>query len=844
MRLGPRLLICLTVLLAGSRAAAAAVVYVNASATGANDGSSWANAFTTIGPALTLAGSGDEIWVAAATYKPTTTTDRTLSFALENGVGVYGGFNGTEATRSQRDPVANVTILSGDIGAPSVSNDNSYHVVTADATVTATGILDGFTITSGQADGVNPNDEGGGMRDNGGAPTLSNLIFSGNFALAKGGGLRILNGAPTLLDSSFLSNSVASSGAGGGLFMGSGSNVYAQNCIFRSNTVSGASVGGAGMDVGGTITLVNCVIAQNNPSGAHFSGDNHTIKDCTITNNTAYGVAFFIGNNNTIHNSIIWGNGVDQIFKDGSSSATASYCDIQGGYAGANLDADPLFLAAPSDLRLGPGSPAVDSGNDTLVPGGLIVDLAGLPRFFDDPNVTDTGIGPPGTAIVDMGAYERVPLTISDPGDLTVCSGNSAAFTVTASGQAPLTYQWRKNGADLADGATISGTHTPSLTINPTVSGDAGTYDVLVTDGFTQSLASTPATLVVNDTPIAMASGTAAICSGSSTPLSGSGGVGCSWSPGAGLDEPGSCSPNATPNMTTVYTLAVTAATGCSSTNNPTVTVTVTATPEQPVITAPLSLPVGASGASASVASHPSSTYNWTLTGGTITGGQTTRQIIFDAGGPGTTMLCTVVESTNGCLSPLASKKIQVDFLDVPPSNTYHDFVNTVARNEITVGCGNGNYCGGTDIKRSQMAVFLLKSKFGSTHIPPPATGTVFGDVGAGDFAAAWIEELAALGISTGCGGGNYCPDAPVRRDEMAVFLLKTSLGSGYVPPPASGTIFSDVPLGVFAVDWIEDLYNRGVTGGCNVNPLRYCPANSNTREQMAVFVTKTFGLQ
>jgi hypothetical protein len=243
------------------------------------------------------------------------------------------------------------------------------------------------------------------------------------------------------------------------------------------------------------------------------------------------------------------------------------------------------------------------------------------------------------------------------------------------------------------------------------------------------------------------------------------------------------------------------------------------------------------------VPSHPGSIYTWALTGGTITGGQTTNQIVFDAGPAGTTMHCTVIESTNGCVSPVASKNIQVDYIDVPPSHQFRDFVNTVARNGITVGCGGGNYCPSQNIPRSQMAVFLLKSKYGSTHIPPPATGGIFLDVQPGDLYADWIEELASLGITGGCGNGNYCPNNPVTRGEMAVFLLKTLLGSTYVPPPAA-LIFQDVPPGYFSIDWIEDLYFRGVTAGCATNPPRYCPDNPNTRGEMAVFVTKTFSLQ
>ena len=82
----------------------AAVIYVNAAAAGSNNGSSWANAYTSLQTALGAANASDEIWVAAATYKPTATTDRTISFAMKNAVGIYGGFVGTETLRSQRNP--------------------------------------------------------------------------------------------------------------------------------------------------------------------------------------------------------------------------------------------------------------------------------------------------------------------------------------------------------------------------------------------------------------------------------------------------------------------------------------------------------------------------------------------------------------------------------------------------------------------------------------------------------------------------------------------------------------------------------------------------------------------
>jgi hypothetical protein len=172
----------------------------------------------------------------------------------------------------------------------------------------------------------------------------------------------------------------------------------------------------------------------------------------------------------------------------------------------------------------------------------------------------------------------------------------------------------------------------------------------------------------------------------------------------------------------------------------------------------------------------------------------------------------------------------------------FHDFVNSVARNGVTAGCGGGNYCGASAITRAQMAVFLLKAEHGSGYIPPPCTG-VFGDVQCPSTFAAWIEQLAAEGITGGCGSGNYCPGNPVTRAQMAVFLLKTDLGAAYAPPAAAG-IFGDVPVGSFADAWIEDLYGRAITGGCSASPLLYCPGSANTRGQMSVFLVKTFGLE
>jgi parallel beta-helix repeat protein len=180
------------------------------------------------------------------------------------------------------------------------------------------------------------------------------------------------------------------------------------------------------------------------------------------------------------------------------------------------------------------------------------------------------------------------------------------------------------------------------------------------------------------------------------------------------------------------------------------------------------------------------------------------------------------------------------DFLDVPDAHSFHDFVERLFRSAITSGCGGGNYCPDASVTRGQMAVFLLKGKNGTGYLPPPASGTVFSDVPLGSFAADWIEQLAEDGITSGCGAGKYCPNNPVTREQMAVFLLRAKHGSSYVPPPATGD-FTDVPITSVFAPWIEQLFAEGITSGCG--PGKYCPTSPNTRGQMAVFLVRTFAL-
>ena len=133
-------------------------------------------------------------------------------------------------------------------------------------------------------------------------------------------------------------------------------------------------------------------------------------------------------------------------------------------------------------------------------------------------------------------------------------------------------------------------------------------------------------------------------------------------------------------------------------------------------------------------------------------------------------------------------------FDDVPASDQFYTFIENIFHHGVTGGCSQTSYCPTGSALRKQMAVFVLKSREGLGYQPPPATG-IFQDVPASDPFAPWIEELYNRGVVAGCGAGpTYCPDNPVLRQQMAVFLLKTFLGNTYVPPACTG-VFADVAV-------------------------------------------------
>jgi hypothetical protein len=235
------------------------ILHVNGSAAAGGDGTTWGQAFSDLQAGLAAARPGDQVWVARGTYAPTSGVDRSASFALPEGVAVYGGFAGTETKLEDRDWTAHVTTLTGDIGVSGNPVDNSFHVVTAHGLTAAT-TLDGFTITGGNADGptaahkrgaglwvvqsanaltvarvtfvANRAYNGGAMYMDRSSGTLRDVWFVGNTAALVAGGLFCDTSSPSLTSVSFVGNAAR---YGGALYANADSAPQVADAAFRRN---------------------------------------------------------------------------------------------------------------------------------------------------------------------------------------------------------------------------------------------------------------------------------------------------------------------------------------------------------------------------------------------------------------------------------------------------------------------------------------------------------------------------------------------------------------------------------------------------------------------------------
>ncbi len=342
-----------------------AILYVKSSSTG--NGSAWNNAYGSLQSAITAAQAGDEIWVAAGTYKPTTGTDRTASFTLKNNVAIYGGFAGTETARNQRNIATNATILSGEIGVAGIA-DNSYHVVTATGSFTSPlkngAILDGFTITKGNANGSNDDSIGGGIFLDNADPTLRNLTVTGNNA-SNGGGMYNEGSNPILTNVLFEFNT-ASNGAA---IYNTLSSPTITNGTFRLNVAT--TDGGALYNINSSYPTFNEVTfsdnSANNSGGAVFNtGSSSIFNDVIFTSNSANsGGAIYSDDQLTINQGEFIGN-------------TASY--VGGGIyqnGGKFQLSEVTFAENKADLS-GGAIYKYAASNSTITKGTFIQNRAGI----------------------------------------------------------------------------------------------------------------------------------------------------------------------------------------------------------------------------------------------------------------------------------------------------------------------------------------------------------------------------------------------------------------------------------------------------------------------------------
>ncbi|GHT81077.1 hypothetical protein FACS189467_4520 [Bacteroidia bacterium] len=455
------------------------IVYVTVTGDGNKDGSSWMDAYAGLADPLLVAdqqrkgtfavASTDtirQIWVAAGTYKPqyraaTTdgsgipTTDRYRAFVLVPNVKIYGGFAGNESAINQRPTpplgAGGWSILSGDIDdTVGISGGDACHVVISAGNV-GTALLDGFTISGGNADdNVSGSGSiivnsitidlkgGGGMVNDNSSPALTNVTISGNYAIG-GGGMFNDNSSPTLTNVTISGNNAI---GGGGMSSSDNSSPTLTNVTISGNY---AADGGGMSNYNSSLVLTNVTISGNsatNIGGGIVNANSFSplaFTNVTISGNYAAVNGGGMYNENSspaLANCIVWGNtangSVDNVDNDGSSTPTYAYSVVEGqtltGTGNLSGASDPLFMApalasatptTAGNYRLRPGSPCINAG-DTVA----YKTARGIANFTDEKDLAGNPRVSNGT--IDMGAYERA---VSNTGVTSVTVTNTTQPT-------------------------------------------------------------------------------------------------------------------------------------------------------------------------------------------------------------------------------------------------------------------------------------------------------------------------------------------------------------------------------------------------------------------------------
>ena len=685
------------------------VIYVDQDASGADDGSSWEDAYTDLQSALD-AGAGHEIWVAEGVYIPTHELygggARSETFSIPQGMFLYGGFSGTEIQRVQRDWHENGTVLSGDLDgndtvnadgvtteAADITGSNAYTVVyVSDAFGPI--VLDGFTITGGNADGEF-DCWGGGMEIyHGSGVWLNNISFRGNYAEAGGGGLSNtgLMGAsdPRVTNSIFNNNETI--GQGGGFQSDGDANPALVNVTFYGNQ---ADKGGGLSNTGSDTTLSNVILWSNSAATAGSQIYN------------------FSGGPTISHSNIEGSNGSGMIWN--SSLGTDG---------GGNIDIDPLFVDPENgDLSLQGSSMSIDTGDIGSVPEDTL-------DMDEDGNTTepipfDLGCGHRIlNYTVDMGAYEYstgisptpTPTPVGPEMDV---QGNEIAIS---DGDFSPT---EGDGTDFGEAGVSSGTAVHIFSVENT-----GPMDL--------NLTGTPKVKItgVNAGDFSVTSQpTSTIPSGGSS------------------------------------TFEITFDPSAEGVRMATITIPNNDSDEDPYDFAVQG--VGVDNTFADVLldhwayDWVEALYEAGLTSGYPDGTYRPGNPVTRA-----EMGVFLLKGMNaGTYEPPAPDSSH-PFSDIS-GHWAESWMEELYDVGLTSGYPDGTYRPQNQVTRAEMAVFLLRAKHGAGYSPPAASGRgAFSDI-AGHWAEDWIEQLAEEGITGGYPDGTYRPNNPVNRAEMAVFLVR-----------------------------------------------------------------------
>jgi hypothetical protein len=377
-------------------------------------GTTWADAVPDLQCALSEAVAGNEVWMAPGVYRPTLGSDRSATFAIADGVGVYGGFAGGESRRDQRQPGTPRPVLSGDIEAndrvdaggvitelTGIAGGNSLHVVTINST-RATTVLEKAVVTGGQADGAAQSGCvytcGGGIYVTGGAPQLRSLRLVANYAGEQGGGLYANQSSALLLALAMHGNQALH---GGGVFF-QDARPQIVNTLLAGNYAAGD--GGGLYASNSVVRMVNVTVAANRAGGS--------------------GGGLLLGTGSSLANALVGGNFAAAGAQIAGSDTTVQYSLVQNG-CGAGIactdhvqTGEPLFVLAPDpasaptslgDFHVQPTSQVIDQGNNDAgfepsLPEGTTISAVAV-DLGDVPRIIAARTKP---AHIDQGAYEAI----------------------------------------------------------------------------------------------------------------------------------------------------------------------------------------------------------------------------------------------------------------------------------------------------------------------------------------------------------------------------------------------------------------------------------------------------